>query len=110
MISVNIEPVNFNISQELMGHVKGTFEEIDKYNDMIVNADVYLKSLTETATGKKEVSIKVNLPGKDIFISKEDEDFVSAMQELYDTLKVQLSKHKEMHKDRHEPVPGKSKI
>lgn len=107
MIAINVEPVNFNVSQGLIKHMEEMFGGIDKYNDMAVNADVYLKSLTETATREKEVSIRVNMPGKDIFIAKQGEDFVSAAQLVFDTLKVALSRHKEMHKDRHQSVPNK---
>lgn len=107
MISINVEPVNFNVSQDLIKHMEEMFEGMDKYNDMAVNADLYLKSLSESSTKKKEVSIRVNMPGKDIFIAKEGSDFPSAAQELQDALKVALSKHKEMHKDRHQEIPGK---
>ncbi|MEM7106970.1 MAG: HPF/RaiA family ribosome-associated protein [Bacteroidota bacterium] len=107
MIAINVEPVNFNVSQGLITHMKEMFEVIDKYNDLAVNADVYLKSLTETATKEKEVSIRVNMPGKDIFIAKRGEDFVSAAQLVFDTLKVALSRHKDVHKNRHQPAPDK---
>lgn len=105
MISINVEPVNFNVSQDLMKHMEEMFQGMDKYNDMAVNADLYLKSLSESPTKKKEVSIRMNMPGKDIFISKEGDDFPSAAQQLQDALKVALSKHKEMHKDRHQNIP-----
>ena len=108
MLAINIEPVNFNVSQELITNMKNLFSGVDKYNDMAVNADLYLKSLSQTPTHKKEVSIRVNMPGKDIFIAKEAGDFSSAAQDVYDTLKVQLTKHKEKHKDRHQNVPNKS--
>ena len=107
MIAINVEPVNFNISQELFKHMEEMFSGIDKYNDLAVNADVYLKSLSETATKRKEVSIRVNMPGKDIFVAKEGDDFVSAAQEVYDTLKVTLKRHKDKNKDRHQAIPNK---
>ncbi len=107
MIAINIEPVNFNASQELINHVKEMFQNMDKYNDMAVNADLYLKSHPEKSTDNKEVSIRMNMPGQDIYISKDNSDFISAAQDLQEALKVALSKHKDMHKDRHEPVPGK---
>ena len=107
MLAINVEPVNFNVSQELISHMKKLFGGMYKYNDMAVNADVYLKSFPEKPKANKEVSIRMNMPGKDIFIAKEADDFVSAAQEVYDTLKVQLAKHKEKHKDRHQQMPNK---
>ena len=107
MIPINVEPVNFNVSQDLIQNMRKMFEGLNKYNDMAVNADLYLKSHNETPEGKKEVSIRVNMPGKDIFIAKEAGDFTSAAQELHDALRTALRKHKEMHKDRRQNVPGK---
>lgn len=107
MIPINVEPVGFNVSQDLFQSMEEMFADIDKYNDLAVNADLYLKSLKETATGEKEVSIRVNMPGKDIFVSKTAGDFRSAAQEVYDTLKVSLKKHKEVKKDNRRSVPGK---
>lgn len=107
MIPINIEPVNVKVSQALSERMTEMFEGIDKYNDMAVNADLYLKSHPETDTEQKEVSIRLNMPGKDIFISKQGTDFSSAAQELHDALRVALRKHKEMHKDRRQSNPGK---
>lgn len=104
MIPINVEPVNFNASQELIQNIKELFKGIDKYNDLAVNADVYLKSLTETPTGQKEVSIRLNMPGKDIFIAKEGTDFTSAAQETHDALKVALKRHKDINKNNHRTV------
>ena len=98
MIPINVEPVNFNVSQDLFKNMEEMFGGIDKYNDLAVNADLYLKSLSETPKGEKEVSIRVNMPGKDIFISKKATDFTTAAQDVYDTLKVTLKRHKDMHK------------
>jgi len=100
MIAINVEPVNFNVSQTLISNVEDMFSGIDKYNDLAVNADIYLKSLRETPKKDKEVSIRVNMPGKDIFVAKQGADFTSAAQDVYDTLKVSLRKHKEIKKDR----------
>ena len=107
MIPINIEPVNVKVSQALSERMTEMFEGIDRYNDLAVNADLYLKSHPESDTEEKEVSIRLNMPGKDIFISKQGADFSSAAQELHDALKVALRKHKDMHKNKHKTNPGK---
>lgn len=102
MIPINVEPVNIATNENLMNSMREMFEGIDKYNDMAVNADLYLKSLPETATDDKEVSIRMNMPGKDIFIAKQGADFSAAASEVYDALKVALRRHKEIHKDKNQ--------
>ncbi len=90
-----IEPVNFNASQDLINHVGEIFDKLTKYNDRIVKADIYLKSLRETPTGDKSVEVRIFLPGKDVFVDQAAESFISAAQQAFDRLKVILTKEKE---------------
>ncbi len=90
-----IEPVNFNASQELITHVGEIFDKLVKFNDRIVKADIYMKSLTQTPQGLKKVDVRVFLPGRDVFVEQEADSFVSAAQQAFDRLKVLLRKEKE---------------
>jgi ribosomal subunit interface protein len=93
-----IEPVNFNASQELITRVGEIFDKLVKFNDRIVSADIYLKSLTETPQGLKKVDVRIFLPGRDIFVEQEADSFVSAAQQAFDRLKLLLIKEKEKMK------------
>jgi len=92
-----IEPVNFNASQELTTHVGEIFDKLVKFNDKIISADIYLKSLRETPRKEKLVEVRVFLPGKDVFVKQQADSFVSAAQQAYDKLKVLVRKEKEKH-------------
>ena len=97
-----IEPVNFNASQELIDHMDTMFDRLVRYNDQIVKADIYLKSLRETPERAKKVEVRIFLPGgKDIFVEYEADTFKTAAQKNYDRLKVILTKEKEKLKSRH---------
>lgn len=96
-----IEPVNFNASQELIEHVDEIFEKLVKFNDRIVKADIYLKSLRETPERSKKVEVRVFLPGKDVFVEQEADTFKTAAQKSFDRLKVILKKEKEKLKSHH---------
>ncbi len=102
-MNITLEPVNFNISQELNQHVRGMFSKLSKFNDQIVGVDLYLKSLQETDTGEKLVEAKVFLPGNDVFVTGKGESFVTAAQDCYDVAKRHVRKAKEKVKDRREP-------
>lgn len=93
-----IEPVNFNASQDLLTHVGEIFDKLLKYNDRIVSADIYLKSLRETPRRDKKVEVRLFMPGKDIFVEQEAESFISASQQAFDRLKVLVRKEKEKQK------------
>jgi putative sigma-54 modulation protein len=90
-----IEPVNFNASQELIATVSQIFDKLEKFNDRIVKADIYLKALTETPQGLKKLEARIFLPGKDIFVEQEADSFVSAAQQAFDRIKILLIKEKE---------------
>ncbi len=107
MIPINVEQKDVNVSPDTVTQFKSMFEAMDKYNDVAVNADLYLKALSDSAEDNKEVSIRMNMPGKDIFIAKQAPSLNEAAQQLQDALKVALRRHKEMHKDRHQSAPSK---
>lgn len=90
-----IEPVNFNASKELTDHIGEIFDKLVKYNDRIVSADIYLKSLRETPKRDKKIEVRVFLPGKDVFVEQEAESFISAAQQAFDRCKVLVIKEKE---------------
>src|SRR5690554_6303728 len=90
-----IQPVNFNASQDLLIHVGEIFDKLDKFNDKIVSADIYLKSLRETPTKEKKIEVRLFIPGKDIFIEQQADSFISAAQQAFDRLKVIIINNKE---------------
>lgn len=93
-----IQPVNFNASQDLLTHVGEIFDKLVKYNDRIVSADIYLKSLRETPEKDKKIEVRLFMPGKDIFVEQEADTFISAAQQAYDRLKRLVRKEKEKQK------------
>jgi len=93
-----IQPVNFNASQDLLVHVGEIFDKLDKFNDKIVKADIYLKSLRETPTKEKKIEVRLFMPGKDLFIEQQADSFISAAQQAFDRLKVIIIKDKEKQK------------
>lgn len=106
-MTITVNPVNFNISKDLVERVEEIFGGVDKYNDQLVGLDIYLKSLSETDTGEKMVEVKIFLPGKNLFVAEKANDFISAAQEAVDVVKRVVRKEKEKIKDRHEPRPDK---
>jgi putative sigma-54 modulation protein len=106
-MNITLEPVDFNISQDLNEHVRDMFDKLSKFNDQIVGIDLYLKSNANDEDRVKTVDAKVFLPGNDIFVSGEGDSFVSAAQDCYEVAKRHVRKAKEKVKDRQQSRPDK---
>lgn len=102
-----IEPTNFNASQELLTHISGLFDSLPKYHDRIVSADIHLTSLRETDTREKEVKLRVHLPGRELFLAKSADTFITAAQSAYDAAKRKLHDLKEQDKRNRQLRPDK---
>ena len=105
-MDINIEPTNFNASADLITHINEMFEPISKYNDQIHSMDIYLKS-TNKDIQNKHITVKVKLPGHELIQEHEAGDFVTAAQQAYDKLKIQLRDQKEKDKKNFQPRPDK---
>jgi len=106
-MNITLEPVDFNISEDLNKHMREMFTKLSKYNDQIVGVDLYLKSNANNEDGEKTVEAKVFLPGNDIFVTGEGDSFVSAGQDCYEVAKRYVRKAKEKVKDRQQNRPDK---
>lgn len=106
-MDINIEPKNFDASSDLKDQLNTIFQDLDKYNDQIVSADIYLEDTNKSEDKDKEVKVKIFLPGHDIFVDEVDESFLSAAQIAYDRVKRLLIDRKEKDKENRQPRPDK---
>lgn len=102
-----IESVNFDASEDLVGRIDDIFDDLPKYNDQVVASDIYLEVMNEASESNKKVKIKVFLPGDNLFVEHEAEDFISAAQQLHDKTKRLLIDQNKRHKNPRNPRPDK---
>ncbi|WP_425391935.1 HPF/RaiA family ribosome-associated protein [Ekhidna sp.] len=105
-MDIQVTPVNFNASQDLINHMAEVFKPLEKFHDGIISVDVYLESINDEKSDKL-VKIKILIPGHEIFMQHNEGDFVSASQVVYDKVKRQLKDRKEQDKDNHQTRPDK---
>ena len=70
-----IETVNFNASEELVNYVSDLFDELPKFHDQIISADIYLKQHSGQTVEERETEVKVFLPGHEIFSRASGREF-----------------------------------
>ena len=91
---VHFHAVNFDADQKLLAIIQKKLDRLEKFNERIVDADVYLK-VNNTGKSNKTVEVKIHLSGNNIVVSRDAETFEKATDLVYDVLKRQLRKEKE---------------
>ncbi len=86
--------VNFDADKKLLALIQKKLDRLDKFNDRIIDADIYLK-VNNTGKQNKTVEVKVHIAGNSLIVSRDAETFEKATDLVYDVLKRQLRKEKE---------------
>ncbi|MCA0933691.1 ribosome-associated translation inhibitor RaiA [Lutimonas saemankumensis] len=94
-MKVSVQSVNFNISNDLTNYIEKKVNNLEKFHDHIIDAEVYLKVQSTSEKENKIVDIRINLPGVDVVAKKQSKTFEEAVSLGVDSVKRQLVKRKE---------------
>ena len=94
-MKVSVQSVNFNISNDLVNYIEKKVNNLEKFHDHIIGAEVFLKVQSTSEKENKMVDIKMNLPGIDVVAKKQSKTFEEAVSLAADSVKRQLVKRKE---------------
>lgn len=94
-MKVSVQSVNFNISNDLVNYIEKKVNNLEKFHDHIIGAEVFLKVQSTSDKENKIVDIKMNLPGIDVVAKKQSKTFEEGVSLAVDSVKRQLVKRKE---------------
>ena len=94
-MKVSVQSVNFNIDVELVKYIEKKVNNLEKFSDNIVDAEVFLKVEKSSAKENKISELKIRLPGNDLVAKKQNKTFEEAISLAVDAIKKQLLKRKE---------------
>jgi len=94
-MKISVQSVNFNISNDLVNYIEKKVNNLEKFHDHIIGAEVYLKVQSTSEKENKLVDVKMSLPGVDIVAKKQSKTFEEAASLAIDSVKKQLVKRKE---------------
>ncbi|MCB0476237.1 MAG: ribosome-associated translation inhibitor RaiA [Flavobacteriaceae bacterium] len=100
-MKVNVQSVNFNIDQKLVDFVQTKMDNLEKFYDKIIGADVYLKVQKTSDKENKIAEIKINIPGDDLMVKKQCKTFEEGVDLAAESLRRQLRKRKEKQRINH---------
>ncbi len=93
-MKISVQSVNFNIDNDLTKYIEKKINNLEKFHDQILGAEVFLKVQSTSEKENKITEIKINLPGNDIVIKKQSKTFEEGVSMSVDSLKRQLVKRK----------------
>lgn len=103
---VQTHAVRFTADQTLLDFIQKKLNKLDTFHDRIVSAEVFLKlDGAETAKVKdKIVEVRLNIPGKELFVVERNKSFEAAVDQLVDVMKDKLVRCKQKRTDFSSPA------
>ena len=94
-MKVSVQSVNFNIDESLVKYIEKKVNNLEKFHDHILGAEIYLKVQSTSDKENKISDLKIILPGNDVVAKKLAKSFEEAVSQSVDSVKKQLVKRKE---------------
>lgn len=108
---LQMHAVHFTADQSLLDFIQRKLDKLDTFHDRIISGEVYLK-LDGADTNKvkqKILEVRLNIPGKELFVSQKETTFESATDRIVDVLKDKLVRSKEKRSDFSSPAIAEAK-
>lgn len=94
-MNIDIHSLHFDAGEKLLSFIDTKASKLDRFHDGIVTVDVTLKLEKSDISENKIAEIKVQIPGDNVFCSRQAKTFEEAVDLSVDALKKQLQKAKE---------------
>ncbi len=107
-MKIQFNAVHFVADESLKGFIQRKLDKLETFYDKIVGAEVFLKldKGDKLNTHKKQIEVKVKLPGSSIFVKETADTFEAATDIALETLtrKVKQFKQKSNKIDHVRPI------
>ncbi|MFC6999821.1 ribosome hibernation-promoting factor, HPF/YfiA family [Rufibacter roseus] len=91
-IRIDVQAVDITITDGLQQRVRDAITKMKRFVHDINWVDVYFKVEPNHATNTKTVSMKLGIPGEDVFASESGDEWFPIMNSIEDKLRKQLEK------------------
>ena len=94
-MELSVKSIKFDATDKLQEFIEKKVKKLEKFCSDIRKVEVSLKIVKPATALNKEVSIKVSLPGEDLFVEKTCDTFEEAIDQSMPALEKQLARYKE---------------
>ena len=96
-IKMDVQTVDLTISEELQLNVREMVKRLRRHISEINWADFYFKMESKQATDVRMVSVRLGIPGVDVFASETGHHWRDLLKRVEEKLRRQLSKRKGLY-------------
>lgn len=93
-MNVQLQSVKFDADQKLVDFIHAKLNKLDRFEDSITGAEVFLKLDKDHDNGNKVVTVKLNAPGDEMVAERRAHSFEEAADMVFEALKSQIAKRK----------------
>ncbi len=93
-MNTTINSVKFRADEKLEKFIQEKVSKLDRMIDNAVRCEVTLKVDKPESDNNKIAELRIYVPGKDLFVTKQADTFEQAVADGVDTLKIQIEKYK----------------
>ncbi|AHJ99276.1 ribosome hibernation-promoting factor, HPF/YfiA family [Hymenobacter swuensis] len=94
-MKVQMQSVHFDADQKLLDFIQKRLDKLETFYDRVTEGEVIMRLNNKDGVANKTVEIKVHVPGTTLFAQEDAASFEAAADEAVDSLRRQISKHKE---------------
>ena len=93
-MNILIQSIKFDADQKLLSFVDTKIKKLERFDDAITTAEVFLKLDKDHEHGNKVVTITLSVPGDQLVAERRSHTFEEATDAAVDALKKQIEKIK----------------
>ncbi len=99
-MEINVQTIRFEATDKLQDYIQKRISKLDKFSADIKRADITLKLVKPETAVNKHASLRLVMPGAELFTEKTCDTFEEALDLCAETVLRQLQKYKETQKKR----------
>lgn len=94
-MEIKIQTIHFEAGEKLQNYIQKRVAKLERFCDGIQTAEVSLKVIKPETAMNKDASIRLSVPGGELFAQKTSDTFEESVDLCADVLTRQLEKYKE---------------
>lgn len=96
-MKINITSRHFKANESLQQYIKGKIEDLEKYDETIIHADVIL-SFEDASNNVQRCEVILKLRDQILTAKDDSDDFNKSVDSAIEKIEAQLHKYKDKHK------------